>query len=673
MAESNPSRLAATQSASALQRFASIIESSDDAIISKDIDGTIASWNEGARRLFGYTAEEAIGKPVTILIPRDRHDEEAKILERVRSGQRVDTYETIRRHKDGSLIDVSLTVSPVKNADGRVIGASKIARSNADRKQVEKRLRESEARLLAAVNLVKLGRYAWNPQTNELQWDDALRAMWGLPAGAPVDYALWRAGVHPDDIARVETAIQRCVDPRGDGVYDIEYRVIGRTDGVERWIATRGQTDFEEQTPVSFFGVALDITGRKQIERNLERRVEVRTGELEHANRQLRAQIEQREIAEAEAQQLQRLDAIGQITSGVAHDFNNLLSVVLTNARMLSRNLRDPYDQEGIELIRAAAERGATLTAQLLAFSRQQRLEPREVDLNGIITTMRGLLNASLSGTIQLRRNLAADLWPALVDSTQIQSVILNLAINARDSMQSGGTLILETFNAIIDKAPSRQEEPAPGRYVGLVVRDTGMGIPDDVRPHVFEPFFTTKGPGKGSGLGLAQVVGFAKQSGGGVAIETRVGEGTSVTVFLPCGEDVRHVGGRLPDGDQIPGVRLKPSILVVDDDQAVLRSTVRALEALGYTAVPAASAQEALRLLMDGLTTDLVLADFAMPEMTGVELAKAVHTNYPNLAVILVTGYGDREDFEELGETQILRKPYGDDELMAAILAALS
>jgi CheY-like chemotaxis protein len=340
---------------------------------------------------------------------------------------------------------------------------------------------------------------------------------------------------------------------------------------------------------------------------------------------------------------------------------------------MLSRNLRDPYDQEGIELIRAAAERGTNLTAQLLAFSRQQRLEPKQVDLNGIITTMRGLLNASLSGTIQLRTNLAADLWPALVDSTQIQSVILNLAINARDSMQSGGTLILETFNAIIDKAPSRQEEPAPGKYVGLVVRDTGMGIPDDVRPHVFEPFFTTKGPGKGSGLGLAQVVGFAKQSGGGVALETRVGEGTSVTVFLPCGEDVRHVGGRLPDGDQIPGVRLKPSILVVDDDQAVLRSTVRALEALGYTAVPAASAQEALRLLIDGLTTDLVLADFAMPEMTGVELAKAVHTNYPNLAVILVTGYGDREAFEELGETQILRKPYDDDELMAAILAALS
>ena len=219
-------------------------------------------------------------------------------------------------------------------------------------------MRESEARLQAAVDLVKLGCYAWNPQTNELRWDDALRAMWGLPAGAPVDYDIWRSCVHPDDFARVDAAIQRCSDPAGDGVYDIEYRVTGNTDAVERWIATRGQTNFENSVPVSFYGVALDVTDRKNIEKALERRAEARTRELEQANRQLRSEIEQREIAEAEVQQLQRLDAIDQITSGVAHDFNNLLSVVLTNARLLSRNLRDRQDQEGVELIRAAAERG---------------------------------------------------------------------------------------------------------------------------------------------------------------------------------------------------------------------------------------------------------------------------------------------------------------------------
>jgi PAS domain S-box-containing protein len=284
---------------------------------------------------------------------------------------------------------------------------------------MSRRLRESEARLQAAVDLVKLGRYAWNPQTNELQWDDTLRAMWGLPAGAPVDYDVWRSCVHPDDLARVYAAIQQCAEPRGDGVYDIEYRVIGKMDGVERWIATRGRTNFRNDVPVSFYGVALDVTDHKRIEKALERRVEARTRELVEANGQLRSQIKQREIAEAEVQQLQRLDSIGQITSGVAHDFNNLLSVVLTNARLLSRNLRNISDQEGAELIRTAAERGVNLTKQLLAFSRKQRLEPQEVDLNSKIVGMSDLLKAT----------------------------------------------------------------------------------------RVFEPFFTTKEPGRGSGLGLAQVL----------------------------------------------------------------------------------------------------------------------------------------------------------------------
>jgi PAS domain S-box-containing protein len=238
----------------------------------------------------------------------------------------------------------------------------------------EEALRESKARLQAAVDLLKLGLYSWIPQTNELRWDNTLRAMWGLPMDAPVDYGVWRAGVHPNDLARVEAAIQRCVDPGGNGLYDIEYRVIGKTDGVERWIKTRGRTHFENNKPVSFYGVALDISAQKRIERALERRVSERTRELELINQQLRSQIEQREAAEATIRQLHRLEAIGQITTGVAHDFNNLLSVILTNAHLLSRKVRDLDDQEGVELIRIAAEGGAKLITQLLAFSRKQRL-----------------------------------------------------------------------------------------------------------------------------------------------------------------------------------------------------------------------------------------------------------------------------------------------------------
>jgi PAS domain S-box-containing protein len=537
---------------------------------------------------------------------------------------------------------------------------------------MSRRLRESEARLQAAVDLVKLGRYAWNPQTNELQWDDTLRAMWGLPAGAPVDNDVWRSCVHPDDLARVEAAIQRCADPRGDGVYDIEYRVIGKTDGVERWIAMRGQTGFKNGMPVAFYGVALDVTDRKRIEKSLERRVEARTGELEEANRQLRSQIEQREFAEAEVQQLQRLDAIGQITSGVAHDFNNLLSVVLTNARLLSRNLRNISDQEGAELIRTAAERGVNLTKQLLAFSRKQRLEPQEVNLNSKIVGMSDLLKATLGGTVQLRTALPADLWPALVDPTQIEMVILNLAINARDAMPSGGILTLETCNAIIDSAAGGPEGPVPGQYVGLTVKDIGVGIPDDVLSHVFEPFFTTKQPGKNSGLGLAQVFGFAKQSGGGIGIETRVGKGTSVKVFLPRAERVPgdHDQGSINSPDS---TKATAKILVVDDDAAVLKTTLRVLDALGYSPVPAASGGEALQLLGSDSEIELILADFAMPEMSGFEFAKTIQATRPVLPVILVTGYGSREVLEGFGEDRILQKPYTEDELIQKIKRALN
>ncbi|MGY3505187.1 response regulator [Bradyrhizobium sp. USDA 4471] len=497
--------------------------------------------------------------------------------------------------------------------------------------------------------------------------------MWGLVAGAPVDYEVWRAGVHPDDLARVEAAMQRCTDPRSDGVYEIEYRVIGKTDGVERWIGTRGQTNFENNVPVSFFGVALDVTDRKHIERRLEHRVEERTRELADANREMRSQMEKREIAEAAVQQLQRLDAIGQITSGVAHDFNNLLSVVVTNARLLSRTMHCPDEQEGIELIRTAADRGTKLIAQLLAFSRQQRLEPREVDLNSELVGMVNLLSVTLGGTVQLKTTFALDLWPALIDPNQIEMIILNLAINAKDAMQPGGTLTLETFNTVVESQPIQPGEPSPGDYVGLAVKDTGTGIPDHVLPRVFEPFFTTKDPGKGSGLGLAQVLGFAKQSGGGVRLETRLGQGTAVTIFLPrAGGDVPDCQADFVDARNGPLNMPEVRVLVVDDNKAVLRSTVRMLEVLGYATASAESANEALRLLATNQEINIVLADFAMPEMSGDELAKAICATRPTLPVILMTGYSDLGLLKKFDASRIILKPFTEDALVNAIDAVL-
>ena len=639
-----------------------------------DADGNAIYFNDRWYAYTGQTPEQALGYgSLAVIHPDDVERVLANWKEATRRGVLCENEFRCRRH-DGAYRWYMARIEPQRDEVGRITGWFGASTDVHDRKRAGAALRISEARLQAAVRLVGLGLYAWDPQTNALQWDATVKAMWGLPADAQVDYDMWRATVHPDDLARVEAAIQRSADPRGDGVYDVEYRVIRRSDGVERWVATRGQTQFDHDRPVSFYGVAIDISDRKRIESALERRVEERTRELEAVNRQLRSQIEQRQMAEAAVEQLQRLDAIGQITSGVAHDFNNLLSVILMNTRLLSRNLRDADDQEGLELIRGAAQHGAKLTAQLLAFSRKQRLVSQVVDLNSKIEGMRDILGVTVGGTVNLSTRLAPDLQSALVDPTQLELMILNLAINARDAMQSGGTLSIESFNVVVESPPLGAENPSPGDYVGLVVTDTGVGIPDEVLPRVFEPFFTTKEPGKGSGLGLAQVFGFAKQSGGGVRIATRLDEGTSVTVYLPrAGPMVDEPAGDQAEAEPDPPKQRHSCVLVVDDDPVVLMSTLRMLEFLGYAAIAALNGRAALSSIASNPQIDLVLTDFAMPGMNGVELARAIRAERPSLPVIFVTGYGDLDVFRNLADARILHKPYAESDLAAIIGAALN
>lgn len=435
---------------------------------------------------------------------------------------------------DGGGTDSLLRVSaaPYRGDDGQILGAVVRLEDISEDVRVAGGAREDAARLQAAVNLVGLGLYSWNPRTNELQCDDAVRAMWGLPSGATVEHSFWRSAIHTDDLSRVDDALQHCLDPSSDGVYNVEYRVVG-ADGVERWVATGGLTTFEADEAVEFYGVVMDITQRRHAEDALEQRVEAQTRELNSLNRQLREQIVHREAAEAIALRLNRLNAIGQTASGIAHDFNNLIAVVLSNVQLLMRSVQDPDDREGLELIRSAAKRGAKVAAQLVAYARQQQLELQAVDLNATITGMSDLLRATMGANIHLEISLQPDLNLAMVDPTQAEMILLNLAINASHAMEGAGKLIIRTFN-IATAMASQPEHPPAGEYAAILVEDTGSGIADDVLGHVFEPFFTTKTSGEGAGLGLAQVLGVLKQSGGGIGIETRVGVGTSVTVYLP-------------------------------------------------------------------------------------------------------------------------------------------
>ncbi|MBB5049253.1 PAS domain S-box-containing protein [Rhodopseudomonas rhenobacensis] len=413
----------------------------------------------------------------------------------------------------------------------------------------------------------------------------------------------------------------------------------------------------------------------RRITETLEARVEERTAELAAANRQLVAQIEERERVEATLRQMQRLEAVGQLTSGVAHDFNNLLTVVLGNLGFLEKTLEragvDGKAHTRLANIRTAAERGATLTAQLLAFSRRQRLETRAVDLNETVAKMRELLQSSMGGAVRLETVLQPDLWPALVDPTQIELVILNLAINARDAMEVGGSLTVETANVRLG-APNRPEMPGAGEYVMIAVADTGTGMTPEVLAKAFEPFFTTKPVGKGSGLGLAQVFGFAKQSGGGVRIDTKLGEGSTVKVFLP--RAARNVGGRHVEAQEPPPLRgAMRRLLLVDDDSAVREVTAAMLREVGCVVVEAGSGGAALDILeRDPAPFDLMVIDFAMPGMTGAEVAREAQLRRPGMPTIFITGYADLAALQNIGEEAIVQKPFRDAELLRKISRAL-
>ena len=399
----------------------------------------------------------------------------------------------------------------------------------------------------------------------------------------------------------------------------------------------------------------MDVTEAHLAGQALEQRVEERTTQLSE-------QIAERERVEATLAQMQRLEAVGQLTSGVAHDFNNLLTVVLGNLGMIERTADriglDSRTRQRLEHVRIAAERGAKLTAQLLAFSRRQRLEARVVSLNEVVAGMRDLLNSTLGGGVAIETAPGQGLWPALVDPTQIELIILNLAINARDAMEVGGTLTVATGNVTLGH-PQRPEEPAAGDYVSVSVSDTGSGMDDEVRARAFEPFFTTKPVGKGSGLGLAQVYGFAKQSGGGVRIDSQAGEGTTVTVYLP-----RAAAAALstpaepavaPVGVSIAG----RTVLVLDDDDAVRCVTADELREAGCHVIEATDGAGALEALAEEAAVEAVVADYAMPGMNGAEFARRALGHRPSLPIVFVTGYAELGALAHVPEENVLQKPF--------------
>ncbi len=393
--------------------------------------------------------------------------------------------------------------------------------------------------------------------------------------------------------------------------------------------------------------------------------------------------ITEREQLEEQLRQAQKMEAVGQITGGVAHDFNNLLTAISGNLELIELRAEAGGDEIVLRQARAAkraAERGAALTRQLLAFSRKQHLVAKPVDLNEIVAGMDDLLRRTMGGMVQVRTRLAAGLWPALVDPTQIELILLNLAINARDAMPEGGTLTITTANLPAgDPALPADLDACAGGAVRIAVSDTGTGMSEIVAARAFEPFFTTKEIGRGSGLGLSMVYGVAQQSGGTAMIETRPGAGTTVSVLLPRAADAGTglPPARLGDaaspsaGAEGGGVR----ILVVDDDSDVREMTVQCLREFGHEVTAAASGSAALDLLGAGTACDLMLVDIAMPGLNGVETARRAREIRPGLRVLFATGYAESVGFaaQQTGVDPVIRKPFTLEALRRSIGAVLA
>lgn len=410
------------------------------------------------------------------------------------------------------------------------------------------------------------------------------------------------------------------------------------------------------------------------------RNVSIARDQLLNANARLHEEAASREAAESQLRQLQKMESIGQLTGGIAHDFNNMLAIVIGSLDLARRRLDTNAKRalEHIDSAMAGAQRAAQLTAQLLAFGRRQPLAPSAIDASQLIRRLSELLRRTIGGKVDFQVDPATGLWPIFADVGQLESALVNLCVNARDAMPDGGKLVVATANAKLDPAyAAAHPDVAPGDYVKITVRDSGEGMPPEVRERAFEPFFTTKTLGKGTGLGLSQVYGFVKQSGGHVAIDSEEGGGTVVCLYLPRhkGKIVENESWRTGPETRLPGARGSEIILVVDDEDRVRQMTVDALRELGYIVLQAPGGEAALNLLDSQPRVDLMLTDVLMPGMSGSTLADRVEIARPEIRLLYMSGYpsdGIVSDGMLADGVELLPKPFTVAQLAARVREVL-
>lgn len=619
-------------------RYRLLVEAiTDYAIYMLDREGNVTSWNPGARRFKGYEAEEIIGRHFSTFYTDAEREQKVPALA-LEEAERTGRFEREgwRVRKDGTQFWAHVVIDAIRSPDGDLVGFAKITRDLTERRAAEAKLRESEEQFrLLVQGVTDYAIYMLDVDGNVASWNTGAQHIKGYAPEEIIGRHFSNFYTEVDRTAGLpRTGLETAAR---EGRWEHEGQRV-RKDGTPFWahVVIDAIRD-DDGKLVGFAKVTRDITERREAEAAVQ-------------------------AAQATMIRSQKLEAIGQLTGGIAHDFNNLLQVISGNLQLLSKDIAgNARAGTRVQSALAGVARGSKLAAQLLAFAQRQPLEPRVVNAGRMIKGMDDLLRRALGGEIEVETVVGGGLWNSLVDPDQLENAILNLAIYARDAMNGEGRLTIETSNAFLDDEYVRQyDDLAAGQYVMIAVTDTGTGIAPDILERVYEPFFTTKAEDNGTGLGLAMVYGFLKQSGGHVKIYSEVGAGTTVKLYLPRemaaeGKLVSATTGEIKGGEEM--------VLVVEDDDEVRELAVSMLTELGYRVVKARDAAAALAIVDSGIPIDLIFTDVMMPgTLRSPELARKAKERLPNVAVLFTSGYtqnaivhGGRLD----PGVELLAKPY--------------
>jgi PAS domain S-box-containing protein len=608
------------------------------------VNKALADWFERPRKdILGQTMREMVGE--------ENYAARQPLVAAAFAGERQ-WFAADFEHPTRGHLAVQADYVPQKDRRGKIVGMILLIQDITEQRMAERALKESEARFRRIADSAPVMMWVTRLDRTRDFVNDAYAEFAGM-SREEARVLDWRDRILPDDQARLvaeSVAGEASLKP-----FTLEARYL-RHDGEWRWLRSVSQPRFgADGSLLGFIGAASDITEAKEAELELQRQVAERTAELTQAQEQLR--------------QSQKMEALGQLTGGIAHDFNNLLTVVVGGLDLIAKQVTDERLSRYAINALAAAERGARLTAQLLAFSRVQRLEVRPTYVAPLIEEMRPLLRNVLGPGIAKKFDLDPHLTPVLADPTQLEVAVLNLAINARDAMPDGGTLTFATCKRRIGEDP----ELEPGTYIELSITDTGVGMTPDVLARAFEPFFTTKEVGKGTGLGLSMVYGMARQSGGSVKIESEPGVGTTVRLYFRRADrdaEVPASGGKT--GDELRRDRGGAKVLVIDDDEDVRHFVAASLEEYGHEVIEAADGVDGIERF-GAIEPDLVIIDYIMPGLSGAEVAAHIVATKPGQPILFVSGYNETDEIRKVApDAHILAKPFRAAALEGAVRAAL-